>query len=179
MLTGIITILLMTQAPTPPGKTIGPADPVIPMVARTGDGVVLGAIGAADANIIEVATLATTKARDAAVKTLAAEALKAHQKSLTDGSSLAKQFGIKRLLPADSAMARLQVNTMKELNRLSGAAFDQRFVEFVVELHKGIMAKDRGPLLAEEMRPEVKAFLAARQPLLLAHLQAGERWLLR
>lgn len=180
MMTGLITLLLMTQSPTtPPGKTIGPPDPVIPTVAKTGDGVVLGSTGASDANVIEAATLASTKATDPAVRALATDGKADHEKALTESNNLAKRFGIKRLLPNDSVMARMQTTTMKELNRLSGAAFDQLFVEFMVDIHKRELAKERGPLAAETLRPEVKVFLEAHQVMVLKHLQAGERWLLR
>lgn len=189
MLTGMIALLLMAQTPTPaptpaptptPTVTVGPpisSVPHAPVVKRGGDATVLGAIGAADANEIEVSKLATTKASDGAVKAYAVMTLRDHEKSLTAGAHLAKELHITRLLPNDSAMARMQKQTMIDLNLLTGAAFDQAFVRYTVEAHKALLAKDRGKLQSEMARRRVKEFLRNRQPVLEMHLAVGEKWL--
>jgi putative membrane protein len=175
MLVAILAMLISAQAPT-----VGPAlspRPHDPVVARTADGTVLGALGAIDANAIEVAKLATTKASNGDAKAYAAILLRAHQLSLTSGTQLAKRLGITRLLPADSAMARAQVDRMASLNALSGAAFDQAFVEYAVESHKAAIVKINGTLLAEATRPQVKTYARQRVPILTGHQLAGEKWL--
>ena len=175
MLVGLLGLLLMAQVPT-----LGPKAGTVPkavVVHRTDDGTVLGAIGARDANVIEVAKLATTKASGASARSFAATLLKTHQQSLTAGTNLAKQLGITRLLPADSVMARGQVDAMARLNVLSGTAFDQAFVEFIVADHKAAIALLQGPLLAQATQAQVKAFVRQRAPILRAHLVTGEKWL--
>lgn len=175
MLIGMLGLLLMAQVPTV-GPKAGPT-PVPAVVQRTDDGTVLGAIGARDANLIEVAKLATTKATGASAKSYATTLLKTHQLSLTAGTNLAKQLGVTRLLPADSMMARAQVTTMAELNVLSGAAFDQAFVQFVVADHKAAITILDGTLLAQAKSPQVRAFLRQRVPILRSHQVMGEKWL--
>ena len=66
-------LMLVAQVPVtaPPVATSGPPMPTAPatkVVRRTGDATVLGAIGAADANAIEAATLANTKGSSPSVR---------------------------------------------------------------------------------------------------------------
>jgi len=175
MLAGMLGLLLMVQVPTV-GPKAGPT-PTPAVVQRTDDGSVLGAIGARDANLIEVAKLATIKATGASTKSFAATVLKAHQLSLTAGTKLAKQLGVTRLLPADSVMAREQVEGMAKLNVLSGTAFDRAFVQFVVDDHKAAITRLNGPLLAQAKRSQVRTFIRQRVPILKSHQVMGEKWL--
>ena len=175
MLVGMLGLLLMAQVPTM-GPKAGPTPKVV-AVQRTDDGTVLGAVGARDANVIEVAKLATTKASGVSAKSYAATLLKAHQLSLTAGTKLAKQLGVARLLPADSVMARGQVDAMAKLNVLSGTAFDRAFVQFIVDDHKAAITLLNGTLLAQARQPQVKAFVRQRVPVMRAHLVTGEKWL--
>ena len=175
MVIASLMLLLSVQAPV-----IGPTPPSgknAVVVPRTNDGSVLGAIGARDANMIEVAKLATTKASNGEAKSLAALVLKDHQLSLTAGANLAKELHITRLLPADSAMARAQVDEMAALNALSGAAFDRAFVQFIVDDHKAAIVKVTGVEPALATRASVKAFVRRRLPTLQAHQLAAEKWL--
>lgn len=175
MLMGILGLLLVAQVPTI-GPKAGPT-PAPVVVERSDDGTVLGAIGARDANMIEVAKLATTKASGASARSFAASLLKAHQLSLTAGTRLAKQMGVTRLLPADSLMAREQVDAMAKLNLLSDLAFDRAFVTFVIDDHKTAIPLLSGTLLAQAKRRQVKTFVRQRVPLLKAHQAMGEAWL--
>jgi putative membrane protein len=176
MLLGLLGLLLVVQVPTVGPKVVGPL-PKAAVVPRTDDGTVLGAIGARDANMIEVATLATTKATEGSAKSYAASVLKTHQLSLTAGTKLARQLGVARLLPADSAMARGQVDAMARLNTLSGTAFDRAFVQFIVDDHKAAIVLLNGTLLARAKQPQVRAFVRQRVPILRSHLVMGEKWL--
>ena len=175
MLAGILGLLLLAQVPTV-GPKAGPT-PAPAVVRRSDDGIVLGAIGARDANLIEVAKLATTKATAASARTYAATLLKAHQLSLSAGTNLAKQLGVARLLPADSAMARGQVDVMAKLNVLSGTAFDRAFVQFIVDDHKAAITLLNGTLLAQAKQLQVKTFIRQRVPILRSHQLMGEKWL--
>lgn len=175
MLAGMLGLLLMAQVPTM-GPKAGPT-PAPAVVRRTDDGTVLGAIGARDANLIEVAKLATTKASGASAKSYAASVLRTHELSLTAGTKLAKQLGVARLLPADSAMARGQVDAMAKLNVLSGTAFDRAFVQFIVDDHKAAITQLNGTLLAQAKQPQVRTFVRQRVPILKSQQAIGEKWL--
>ncbi len=175
MLIGILVLVMVAQNPVA-GPPLSPR-PHAPVVHRTGDATVLGAIGAVDANELEEAKLAATKASSSEVRGLATALVKDHERSLQAGARLAKQFHIARLLPADSAMARTHVVEMAQLNTLTGAAFDKAFVEYTLADHKAVIAKIKATLLAAAERPQVKAFVRALLPQLTAHQQAEEKWL--
>ena len=175
MLIGMLTMVLVAQggaAAPPPVSAV--SRPVVPQ--SHADATVLGIIGTEDANEIEVATLARTKASNGDAKTYATLLLHDHQQSLTSGTNLAKRFGITRLLPADSALARAHASEMKELNVLSGAAFDQAFMQFEVDGHKAAMAKD-SVLIALATRTAVKQFVRSLLPIHATHRDIAAKWL--
>jgi putative membrane protein len=175
MLVAILGFVMVLQAPAA-GPPMSPR-PHTPAVQRSADATVLGTIGAVDANELEEAKLAATKASASEVRALAAVLVKDHQRSLQTGAQLAKQFHIERLLPADSAMARAHVVEMAQLNTLTGAAFDKAFVENTIADHKEMIAQIKTTLLAAAKRPQVKAFVRGLLPQLTAHQQAEEKWL--
>lgn len=161
------------------GTTVGP--PISPkphpaVAPKPGDATVLGRIGAEDANEMEVAKLASTKASDAEAKAFAAILLKDHQRSLIEGTNLAKRYRLSRTLPADSAMARTHTQEMAELNVLTGAAFDKAFMKFEVDVHKASAINDSA-LVAQSTRLAVKQFARNRLPVLARHRETAEKWL--
>ena len=175
MLVVILAAVMVAQNPVA-GESLSPR-PHAPAVKYSADATVLGAIGAVDANELEAAKLAATKASASAVRELAAMLVRDHERTLGEGARLAKQFKIERLLPADSSMARAHVEEMEQLNTLTGAAFDLAFVKYTLADHKAVIAKINTTLLATAKRPQVKAFVQAVLPQLTAHRQAQEKWL--
>lgn len=178
MFVEMLMLVLVAQNPVPPPAppAAGPVPHPQP-VKRTADGTVLGTIGAADANEIEAAKLATTKASNGDVKAYAAQMLHDHQQSLATSTGLAKDLNIALLLPADSAMAREHTREMAELNVLSGSAFDKAYVQFVISAHKAMIVKANGPLLTQATRPQVKEFVRQQLPIMTTHKETGEKWL--
>jgi putative membrane protein len=175
MLVGMLALIMAAQTTTV-GPALSPA-PHTTAVPRTGDATVLGAVGATDANDIEITKLAVTKASSGDVKSYATTLLHEHQQSLTTGTNLAKRLRITRLLPADSAMARAQVQEMVALNNVSGAAFDKAFMQFIVDDHKAAIVQVNGTLMPLATSADVKAFLRQSLPVLRRHEQLGEAWL--
>jgi putative membrane protein len=175
MLVEILALVMVAQNPVA-GPPLSPR-PHTPAVKRSADATVLGAIGAVDANELEEAKLAATKASASEVRDLATMLVKDHERSLDTGAGLAKRFKIERLLPADSAMARAHVAEMAQLNTLTGAAFDKAFIEYTLADHKAVIAKINATLLATARRSQVKAFVRGLLPQLAAHQQAEEKWL--
>ena len=175
MLVGFLAVIMLAQATTV-GPPLSPA-PHNPVVQRTGDATVLGLIGAVDANELEEAKLAATKASTGEVRALATAMVKDHQLSLQTGARLAKRYSIARLLPADSAMAREHAAEMLQLNTLTGAAFDKAFIENTLADHKKLIARINGSLLTVATRQPVKAYARSLVPRLMVHQQAEEKWL--
>jgi putative membrane protein len=173
MMTAIVSALVLAQyAPT--GMMVQRAATPRP---RLGDAEVLGAIGARDANLIEAATLGGGKASSNDVKTYANNVLQAHQRSLTRGADLAKELNLSRTLPADSAMARKQEQSMNDLSLLSGAAFDRAFVQYLADAYAAEIEKVSSSQLPGAQHASVKAFVSSRLPELQAHHATATRWL--
>jgi len=170
MLAGIFVIMFAAQ-----GVTLGPAPRPAP-VQRSSDASVLGAIGAEDANEIEAAKLATSKASNSDVKAFATLLLHDHQQSLSSGTNLAKRFSIVRLLPSDSMLTQAHKQHMIELNVLSGTAFDKAFMQFEVDSHKAALSRDSA-LMARAVRPQVKEFVRQLIPVHATHQDTGVKWL--
>jgi predicted outer membrane protein len=175
MLVVLLAAVMVAQNPVA-GESLSPR-PHAPAVKRSADATVLGAIGAVDANELEAAKLAATKASASEVRDLATMLVKDHERSLDEGARLAKRFKIERLLPADSAMARAHVEEMAQLNTLTAAAFDLAFVEYTLADHKAVITKINTTLLATAQRPQVKAFVQSLLAQLTTHQKAEEKWL--
>ncbi len=146
-------------------------------VHAVSDAEILGAINARDANLIEACTMARDKASSTEVRALAAQLLESHQESLTRGGELAKELQLSRELPADSAMARTQLESMDQLALLSGAAFDRTFVEYVRDAHEAEVAKVTRVAVPSARHPTIKAFVGGRLSALRAHLAMATTWL--
>src|SRR5690606_6574099 len=96
--------------------------------------------------------------------------------SLTRGNDLAKQLDLSRELPPDSAMARMQVESMDQMSVLSGAAFDHAYVKYIFDAHEAEEPKVTRHQAAAE-HPSVKEFVTDRIPSLRAHLATARSWL--
>lgn len=173
MLVAILAVLAMQG--TTAGPPLSPVPHTTP-VPRSGDATVLGRIGAEDANELEVAKLASTKASAGDAKTFAATLVKDHQQSLVSGTNLAKRYRITRLLPDDSIMARTHKQEMAELNVLTGAEFDKAFMKFEFDGHKASATKDSA-LVSQAVRASVKLFAQQRLPVLAKHRDIAEKWI--
>ena len=174
MLTGVLTVLLLAQAPAM-GRPMSEVPPR-PVLPKTGDEAVLGAINATDASVIEAAKLATSRGGSADVKAFATTLVREHQASLTNGGRLAKSLNVVRLLPSDTAVVHGHERAMHDLNLLSGSAFDSRFMQLMADQHRAALALLEGSLGATAARPEVKQALAQTLPMLHGHLAAAEKW---
>lgn len=174
-MTSVLTLLMLAQTPVQ-GRPVseGLSTPVLP---RTGDPAVLGAINGADANMIEAAKLASTKGSAAEVKSFASSVVREHQASLTEGSRLAKARHIDRVPPVDPTLTQAHTQAMHELNLLSGSAFDARFMRLMADEHRAALTLLDGGLGASTSDPECKQFVGKQLPLLRSHRATAEKWL--
>ncbi len=175
MLAGMLAVLMMAQSPVIP--PVSPSSPHPVPVKGSADAMVLGAINAADADMIEAGTLAGTKASNGDVKKLAILLVHDHRMSLADGDTLAKRYNITRLLPSDSVAARAHKDGMTQLNVLSGSAFDKAFVQMVITSHRAELDKIRTSFLASAKLAAVKEFVRHQVLPLTSHLHTAEAWL--
>lgn len=166
MLFLMLTLLAASPATSPPGR------PTLQAAVQVGDGRVLGVLGSVDANQIESAKLAATKATHKRVRDLAGLLLRDHQRSLERNAELARQLRLTRLLPDDSVMARTHLELMVRLNLLSGEEFDRAYLQSVIADHEAVRHEITSELLPGASRSRVKEYVRKTRVTLEAHLVA-------
>ena len=177
MLIGILALVLAAQGGTaaaPPVSAV--SRPVVPQ--SHADATVLGTIGAEDANEIEVATLAKAKDEQRRCQVLR-HAPAARPPAIADQRHQSREApwyhpGSCRRIPRwrHGPMPR----RMKELNVLSGAAFDKAFMQYEADGHKAAVAKD-SVLIAQATRAAVKGFVRSLLPIHATHQDIAAKWL--
>jgi putative membrane protein len=173
LLAALLTAPLL--APLHPDPNPGPSMPT--STRRIGDAEIIGTIGTVDANVIEAAKLATTKAKSQEVHDYAKMLLADHQRSQQAGLRLAKQLHIAPILPADSSITRNHKQEMDQLNLISASAFDKAFVQYMVADHKMILNKIDAVLLPAASHLQLKRFIRNLEPTLTRHEAKGQEWL--
>jgi putative membrane protein len=146
-------------------------------VRQMSDAQILGTLGAADANELEAAKLAATKATNAAARAYAAMLVRDHSLSQKTGLDLAKRRHIIILLPPDTMMEITHKQEMDQLNALSPDAFDKAFVQFMVADHQALIARVAKALLPAARDPQLRAFIRRLQPTIRVHQLKGQQWL--
>jgi putative membrane protein len=145
--------------------------------AQITDAQILGTLGAADANELEAAKLASTKSTNAAARAYAALLVRDHTRSQQTGLALAKRLRITILMPPDTMMDVTHKQEMDQLNALSPDAFDKAFVQSMVTDHQAMIAKVAKTLLPGVRNAEIRAFIRRLQPTLKMHELKGQEWL--
>jgi putative membrane protein len=149
----------------------------VPVVSTIDDAQILGALSILDAAMIEMAGLGASKASSKTVRDYATMELNDHLLSQREGDSLATRLAITPALPPDEHMANEHIETMARLNALSGAAFDQAFVQAMVDSHGSGIVTVNATLRPRASHAELKAFILWLLPTLQRHEQVGREWL--
>lgn len=171
-----LIVMLVATSALSAGPVPHPRESVA-VQAPISDAQILGTLGAADANELEAAKLASTKATSKAVHDYASMLVRDHTQLQTMGLDLAKQLHITILLPPDTMMEVVHKQEMDQLNALSPSAFDKAFVQLMVADHKMVIAKVKTTLLPAARRPQLRAFMRRLQPTLVMHETKGQQWL--
>jgi putative membrane protein len=114
---------------------------------------------------VQLGNLALAKAQSADVKEFAQQMVTDHTKANNDLKNVAAKKSV--ALPTD--INEEQKSTVEKLSKLSGADFDKRYVDSMVEDHE----KDVKEFTAQAQSgtdPDVKAFAAKTLPTLQSHL---------
>jgi putative membrane protein len=139
-----------------------------PMTAQT----FADAASASDAYEIEASKLAETKAKDAAVKSFAADMVKDHTKSTADlKAAAAKADG--KPTPAGTMTADQQAN-MTKLQGLSGADFDKEYVTQQVDAHQKALDALKGYAAGGDSAP-LKDFASKTATVVEHHLDMAKK----
>jgi putative membrane protein len=144
--------------------------------AKLDDPAIVGIFDAANGWDIATGTLASTKGTRTEVQDFGKMLANVHAAVQQQARDLAKKLSVTPTPVAkDFALAVNHENAMKKLNGLSGAAFDQAFLEHEVAYHKAVLDAVTTTFLPAIQNAELKKFVSDLGPAFQAHMvQAQE-----
>jgi len=152
---------------------------VIPTLALTrapiDDAAIVGIFDAANTWDIATGSLAAKRATRQDVKEAGAQLARDHATVQKQGRELAGKLGVTPTpVPKDFALLKDYNDTMKRLGGLSGAAFDNAFLEHEVAYHRAVLDAVKNQFLPAIQNAELKAFVLKVAPAFDAHLKMME-----
>lgn len=160
----VVPVILLAQAK--------PAAPAID------DAAIVGIFDIANTWDITTGTLASTRASSKEVKDFGAMLARDHKIVQDSGRALAGKLKVTPTPVAADFPLKLQHEAaMKKLQGLSGAAFDQVFLEHEVAYHKAVVDAVNKSFLPAIQSAELKAFVQKIAPAFVAHQVAAEQLL--
>lgn len=160
----VLPVILLAQA-----KSSAPA---------IDDAAIVGIFDIANTWDIATGSLAATKASSKEVKDFGAMLARDHKVVQDSGRALAGKLKVNPTpVPADFPLKVQHEAAMKKLQGLSGAAFDQAFLEHEVAFHKAVIDAVNTAFLPAIKSVELKAFVQKIAPAFVAHQVAAEQLL--
>jgi putative membrane protein len=142
------------------------------------DAAIVGIFDAANGWDIETGSLAAQKASRETVKSFGAMLARDHDAVRKQGRDLAAKLGATPTpVAADFALKKSHDAAMATLRGLSGAEFDQAFLEHEVAYHKAVIDAVTTAFLPAIKNPELKAFVEKVAPAFEAHMRQAENLL--
>jgi putative membrane protein len=123
---------------------------------------------------IETGELAVKKGSTKEVRDFGAMLVRDHKMVRQQGRDLAKKLGVTPTPPQPNAGAKAHAAAMKQLNAVSGSAFDHAFLQHEVAFHKGVIDAVTTTLLPALKNAEVKDLVTKVAPAFQAHMLAAE-----
>jgi len=148
--------------------------PVSAQAAKLDDPTIVAIFDAANTWDIEASGLAEKKGTTKDIRDFAAMLVHDHTMVRGQGRDLAKKLGVTPTPPKDFAMAKDHYAAMKQLNGLSGKAFDRAYLEHEVAYHKAVIDAINGTLLPALKNQEVKDLVTKVAPAFKAHMDAAQ-----
>jgi putative membrane protein len=119
---------------------------------------------------IETGGLGAKKATTKEIRDFGAQLERDHKMVRQQGRDLAKKLGVKvPALPKDFQMKKDHDAAMKNLNGLSGKAFDRAFLQHEVDYHKAVIEAVNTTLMPALQNQEVKDLVTKVAPAFKAH----------
>lgn len=142
------------------------------------DAAIVGIFDIANTWDIATGTLASTRASSKEVKDFGAMLARDHKIVQDSGRALAAKLKVTPTpVAADFPLKVQHEAAMKKLEGLSGAAFDQAFLEHEVAYHKAVIDAVNKSFLPAIKSVELKAFVQKIAPAFVAHQVAAEQLL--
>ncbi len=125
---------------------------------------------------VEQGEYAKTHATNEKVSEFAKDMIADHSASKSETVALATKLN---MVPSDSDISKKLASDgakeMEELKKLSGAAFDKRYVDIQVKAHTAVLDLFDRKLIPNAQVPELKALLEKTRPVIAAHLEHAKR----
>ena len=149
-----------------------------PAAPAIDDAAIVGIFDIANTWDIATGSLASTKGASKEVKDFGAMLARDHKIVQDSGRALATKLKVTPTpVAADFPLKMQHEATMKKLENLSGAAFDQAFLEHEVAYHRAVIDAVNKSFLPAITSMELKAFVQKIAPAFVAHQVAAEQLL--
>src|SRR3954471_9899166 len=142
--------------------------------AKLDDPTIVAIFDAANTWDVETGALAAKKGTTAEVRDFGAMLEHDHTAVRQMGRDLAKKLGVTPTPPKDFGMAKDHAAAMKDLESLSGPAFDRAFYAHEVAYHKAVIDAVTTTLLPSLQNQEVKDLVTKVAPNFSAHMMAAQ-----
>jgi putative membrane protein len=156
------------------GATFLTARPAAAQAAKLDDPTIVAIFDAANTWDIETGKIAEKRGTTKDIRDFGAMLARDHAAARGQGRDLAKKLGVTPTPPKDFAMAKDHYAAVKQLNGLSGKAFDRAFLEHEVAYHKAVIDAINGTLMPALKNQEVKDLVTKVAPAFKAHEDAAQ-----
>jgi putative membrane protein len=149
----------------------------VPHAAALDDATIVAIFDAANTFDVQTGNLAAKKASNPDVKKFGAMIAHDHTVVRQQGRDLAKKLGVTPTPPKDMPFKADHDAAMKELNSLSGPAFDKAFLAHEVKYHNDVLDAVKTTLMPAIQNAEVKDLVTKVAPAFVAHRDAAQNLL--
>ncbi|HEV8446538.1 MAG TPA: DUF4142 domain-containing protein [Gemmatimonadaceae bacterium] len=149
-----------------------------PAAPKLDDATIVAIFDNANTWDIETGGLGAKKATTKEIRDFGAQLERDHRTVRQQGRDLAKKLGVKvPALPKDFQMKKDHDAAMKNLEGLSGKAFDRAFLQHEVDYHKAVIAAMNSTLMPALQNQEVKDLVTKVAPAFKAHQDMAQNLL--
>jgi putative membrane protein len=141
------------------------------------DPTIVAIFDAANTSDIETGELGAKKGTTKEIRDFGAMLARDHKNVRQQGRDLAKKLGVTPTPPKDDESAKSHAAVMKQLNSLSGPAFDKAFLQNEVGYHDAVIAAVTKTLLPAIQNAELKDLVTKVAPAFVAHRDAAKNLL--
>ncbi len=141
------------------------------------DPTIVAIFDAANTADIETGELGAKKGTTKEIRDFGAMLVRDHKNVRQQGRDLAKKLGVTPTPPKDDDSMKNHAAVMKQLNSLSGPAFDKAFLQNEVGYHDAVIGAVTNTLLPAIQNAELKDLVTKVAPAFVAHRDAAKNLL--
>ena len=138
------------------------------------DATIVAIFDAANTADIETGTLAAERGSSKEVRDFGSMLARDHKQVRQQGRDLAAKLGVTPTPPKDNQAAKNHAAAMTHLRGLSGAAFDEAFLQHEAAFHKAVIDAVTTTLLPAIQNAELKKLVVQVAPAFEAHMIAAQ-----